>query len=440
MNNQDVGLDRLFASAREQAPEYTFDETKKQFLSSVVLAAGGVLATKGIISLFTKKWIIMMTIATMATSAAVVATTYSFSENEEPIHEAAPILTEWNEKQEEEPLIVEEEPIQEPIEETKLVFQTDGITETDEVEEVVRLKSSEIAKVPLFEDRLWYFTGPHCNDQAVVIDLQYPPDSLKENKEGLQVRRYIVTQETTKEELEQIKAEAEKVGIKFSYTADFEDGKLSELSVSMHLKYKDGGDKGDMSYTMTADKIKKKDEIEIGWMENDKNQARRLGTKGNGCGTSHSGCNTHSHSGSQSNCHSGNHSHSDTHSHSHSHSDSLYNSAFQEFEMAMEEFQFSMHQFQENMQNGMNDFNFNMEQDSAGTYAFSISCGDYFNTFDFEFPEIPEVPEFDEELLEELEQKLEELKEKLDVIEEELEELEEENDVDVDVDADIDEK
>ena len=150
MNNQDVGLDQLFASARSQAPEYGFEETKKQFLGSVVLAAGGVLATKGIISLFTKKWIIMMTIATMATSAAVVVSTYSFTENEPPVEETIPAITEELQEDKEEPveeetLIVEMEEVGEPTEipdltpeEVKEILLDQGMI--DETQDVVNGK------------------------------------------------------------------------------------------------------------------------------------------------------------------------------------------------------------------------------------------------------------------------------------------------------------
>ena len=55
MNNQDVGLDQLFATARQQTTEHSFEATKKQFLGSFVIASSGVLATKWIISLITKK-------------------------------------------------------------------------------------------------------------------------------------------------------------------------------------------------------------------------------------------------------------------------------------------------------------------------------------------------------------------------------------------------
>ncbi|MFD1553425.1 hypothetical protein DNU06_07075 [Putridiphycobacter roseus] len=69
-------LDNLFDSARNAAPEYTFKETKKAFLSAAVIGAA-VLGLKTITSsiLKTKFFIMTITTATIITSAVVIYNT-----------------------------------------------------------------------------------------------------------------------------------------------------------------------------------------------------------------------------------------------------------------------------------------------------------------------------------------------------------------------------
>src|SRR5690606_23485633 len=125
--------------------------------------------------------------------------------------------------EEQSPELLEEQ----PDEETYQVQMNEPVPEGEEEimeEEVVVTEEIVLPEYPL----VW----------------NYPPDSTekKKNKKD-RVRfiayseRFVVTQNTTEEDLEEIKQQAEEAGIKFSYTADYKKGKLDHLNINMSLSY-----------------------------------------------------------------------------------------------------------------------------------------------------------------------------------------------------------
>lgn len=388
MNNQNVELDQLFAIAREQAPETSFEEIKKRFLGTAVLAAGGVLATKGIIHLFTKKWIIMMTIITLATSAAIVASTFTYGEhdNQKPIVSTPiPIETQEHEKTPvEEPMEITENQFVEEIQPTPNSLVGDTATEPNETNEHIEVGE------PIL-------TWSGCKNWSVA-----PPDSLKKEEKKIipYTERFIVTQSTTEEELELIKQQAEDAGIVYSYKAKYIKDKLDELKISMSLNFSDGERNSNMTETREITDISKKDKIVIAWIENPEGKAMIIGDKDDW------------------DCDVGDR---------------------EDFEEYMKEFEVCMKEFEESMRE-FDQMNFAFVTDS-GAYVFNMDCGDWENDFDIIIPTAPEIPELEmdleikefeeqleeleeinEEMIEEIEEKIEELEEKLEEMEERLEE------------------
>jgi hypothetical protein len=86
------------------------------------------------------------------------------------------------------------------------------------------------------------------------------PDFLANDEIRSYAERFEINQNTSKEELEKIKAAAESDGIEFGYTSKFNGDRLSKLSLNLNLDNKDEGRKqslktdldvdGEFSYTL----------------------------------------------------------------------------------------------------------------------------------------------------------------------------------------------
>mgnify|MGYP002620850096 CR=1 FL=1 len=384
MNNQNVELDQLFARAREQAPEISFEDTKKRFLGSLVLAAGGTLATKGIIHLFTKKWIIMMTIITVATSAAIVAGTISYGDD----NNNEPIVTKIIPPVE----LKDDEPVIEPEPEQEVVQPMEYQEDTTPNNIVEKLPQNDTEQISIGEPIVNWNS---CKEYAFV-----PPDSLEKKKEKIipYSERFVVTQNTTKDQLEEIKQEAENAGIAYDYTAEYKKGKLDQLTISMSLTYENGDRNANMNETRTITDITKKDKIVIAWIEDQEGKAMIIGDEDDwDCDFDLGDMEE-------------------------------YEEYMKDFEKCMQEFEMSMKE--------LDQINYAFV-DESGVYVFNSDCNSWCNDMEIVMPEMPELPELEIQLeLEQLEEELEELdelndemieeiEEKMEVLEEKLEELEE---------------
>ena len=82
MNLSNNELDQLFETVRKEKPVASYEETQRAFIAATIATAGGVLATKGLLKLFTfKQWIMMTSVLSAATVGTLLVTTSAAPEN-----------------------------------------------------------------------------------------------------------------------------------------------------------------------------------------------------------------------------------------------------------------------------------------------------------------------------------------------------------------------
>ncbi|UKN02310.1 hypothetical protein K6119_02095 [Paracrocinitomix mangrovi] len=223
--NEEQKLDQLFALAREQAPEVSFDETKKRFLGAAVLAAGGVLATKGIIKLLTtKKWIIMISGITVITSGAVVATSL-MSSGEEIVAENR--LIENNNLVTS--VLTDSVAIEEQMVEEQMVNKEDTFVYTPNNAFVAPVDITELEVIAL---------APQHQEIPMIAFVDDDTNKVVKAKDEDYTNKYVITRKTTEAEFDAIKKSAEEAGIDFSYSVKSSDDRLDKFSIHMKMKHK----------------------------------------------------------------------------------------------------------------------------------------------------------------------------------------------------------
>jgi hypothetical protein len=259
MINQNIDLDQFFAEARMQEPTSSFEETSTRFLSSLVFASGGVLATKSILQLFTKKWIMMTTLISIATTAAIIGGTLAFGEPEQAQNSN---ITQF---------IQEEEDVQaseEGIEDDNALMP---VTK-DKIQEI--LEQNGVAEEMIDVEEVMSYIDANG---LLLIPEDTTKSDLKEKDESVKIvpyaERFLITENTKKEDLEKIKKSAEDAGIVFDYKAKFKNDKLKELSLNMILNKegKEGSSKWVQTYN--ADDFDDETEIIIAWTEDESGKA-----------------------------------------------------------------------------------------------------------------------------------------------------------------------
>ncbi|MFK7786289.1 MAG: hypothetical protein AB8B56_14310, partial [Crocinitomicaceae bacterium] len=91
-------------------------------------------------------------------------------------------------------------------------------------------------------------------------------NTISEGDTGTE-HRFEITEKTTKEELENIKEQAEKAGIKMTYTARIKKNIIQRLSMTWILNTEDG--KSNCQVSLNGDEF----EVEVGWKENEEGKA-----------------------------------------------------------------------------------------------------------------------------------------------------------------------
>lgn len=255
MNINDERLDQLFCRAREENPVAQFDETRKAFMLATVTAAGGVLATKGILKLLTvKKWIIMFsTVSVISMGALIVGlnlnSTNQFPDADNATEPRATVITERiNPK------------------ETDLDLaprKTDTFPDQNqcdlEMETLALLPSIALPEVE--KDSF-----PQKREEEAKLTQSITPYTM----------RFDVTEKTTKEEFESIKKKAEAAGIMFHYKAHYKNDKITRLTIKVKDE-KDGKStqhitsnmnvSGDFSYTLAWNKLDEGKAADLFWGE-----------------------------------------------------------------------------------------------------------------------------------------------------------------------------
>lgn len=339
MSFSDENLAELFSQARNQKPVASLDETKKAFVTATVVAAGGVLATKGLLHLLTaKKWIIMLSTITIITTGTLIV---SLSPNPEEAAENAPSsnnsIAAIDQSQPENEVPVDASPYLEPgipiviaeddpyniiEDEPNLLNAADCNTNDSEnrVASVGQLNVSStfspnadgINDLLLFSYLTEDIEAFHCvilNRWGVVVaelnDINLGWDGISKDgtvcntgtyfykyeattasggileghgstqltdsnrKIKSYSQRFEITENTTKADFENIKKDAEKDGIDFTYKAKYNNGKLTKLRLELKIPAKENGES---KYVMTSLKIEGGFNYTVAWENSEDGQ------------------------------------------------------------------------------------------------------------------------------------------------------------------------
>lgn len=245
MNLSNNELDQLFENVRQEKPVASFNETQRAFLAATIASAGGVLATKGLLKIFTfKQWIIMISVL----SAATVGTLLVGMSNA--------------------PVKVDKKHIASAEMPKKEISITEVEKEKNEPESVVKEMTPLETITASFEAIL-------VPENGVVFG---------EKKEPIQVRAYLlddgsykfvytITPETTEEDLKKMQQEAKDSGFELKYSPSFTNDKLVSLSLEI-TQEKENGTTQNIHVTdidLTEDK-----EYRIAWDVDDEGQATTI--------------------------------------------------------------------------------------------------------------------------------------------------------------------
>lgn len=369
-------MEQLFSKARIESPETTFELTKKQFMASLVLAAGGVLATKGILQLFTKKWIIMTTISLIAT-VGVVATAVYFSDttaqeqfSDQPNSNELALMSADDENK-----------VEVPFQDASEVMTSEGMQDVSPlryspVHQVERQQSRENSLLASYDDTL--------KDKS--------KDRVKIKAYG---QRFEITRRTKKADLEQIKNDAIAAGIIFSYEVEYVDDLITVFSMDMELESE--GDNQHMTQAIMFDEDDDPDDAwVVEWKTDEDGKAIRVGASDD--------------------------------------PNFDFEDYMNDFELGMQEFEIGMQAFEIEMAE-LENIRFDSPEDSVNYQEFMQSFsvwGDSFELnlpsmdgFEFDFTELEESLKVLENLNEEI---LEELNVHLELLQLELEEMHKELD------------
>lgn len=236
-NMTDENLEHLFSQARSQDPVAAFDETKRAFLTATVVAAGGTLATKGLLKLLTaKKWIIMMSTVSIITTSAIIATVAFQPGIESPTPNNPTMVTTPGEKQQEE-----------------LVMEESTVYHEGEEEEIMPIVIDEDATVQLDEEELVAEYATDRNKPASNVNITSgsgsSPYQLVQAGEKIKPysQRFLITESTTEAELETMKADAAEAGIDMTYKVRYKKDKITKLDLTMKVEdEKDGSSHNQM--------------------------------------------------------------------------------------------------------------------------------------------------------------------------------------------------
>lgn len=257
MNMNEQQLDQLFEQARTEEPQVSYEDTKRMFITASIVTLGGVLATKGLLKLLTiKKGIIMFSAISMLTTASIVAVTL-----------ALPSTKTTNKNSSNEQSNTQLSQIDQPVnkiavDEKVRLKHINNLEESTKVkqEDLILIDNRKIDKINLY---------PQYNGTlAAIKPAKQNQIQIALNEIEPYSKRFVITNQTTHEELEQIKKNAEQAGAKFDYTAKYRNNKLSKFYFKLEI-----GEKGNTSEKIQVieGNIKADEEFEyvIGWSEDE---------------------------------------------------------------------------------------------------------------------------------------------------------------------------
>ncbi len=259
-------MDKLFEQASRIETEVSFEDTKQAFMKSLILSAGGVLATKGVLKLLTtKKWLIMISAITTISTASVVAVMSFVPNDKEPIEASQVITTNASDDQN----IIQEEFVIEPLSELGENFQMEEDGVEDSNSDIIIFESEDFdptADFIIYEE--------FDNDDTSHIEFDANGNIAKTKKIIPYAERFEITSNTTEDELRAMQTKAEEAGIKFNYKAKIKNNKLQRISIQAKIDQRNN----QQSMSITSDDLKDSDApVVFGWFEDDKGNANEMG-------------------------------------------------------------------------------------------------------------------------------------------------------------------
>lgn len=209
MNLSDSQLDQLFEGVRKEKPVVSYEETRRAFLKATVLAAGGTLATKSILKLFNiKQWIMMISVLSVLTAGTLLVTL-----NSSPVESGREMSNKLAPKEE--------------------------IETTNEQTEKEKSTHKQIAELQKLNSKL---TTLNPEPLEIFIEPGKPPVEVRAylRSDGSYHFVYVITSETTPEDLKELQEKAKAAGIELICEPDFSDNKLRHLSMSIIQKTENG--------------------------------------------------------------------------------------------------------------------------------------------------------------------------------------------------------
>ncbi len=245
MNLSNNELDQLFENVRQEKPVASFEETQRTFVAATIATAGGVLATKALLKMFTfKQWIMIISVLSAATVGTLLVGISS-----------APITV--DEKQ-----VAAEALPKKEIALTEVKEKADSPEE--KMEKLTPLKSLTASIGDLLTEK----KGTVSNRSIQPLQLiAYQLD------DGSYKFVYKITQNTTREDLNRMQEEAKDAGFALKYDASFNDNNLETLSLEI-VQEKANGTKQNI-HISDIDLTEEK-EYKIAWNVDDDGQATTI--------------------------------------------------------------------------------------------------------------------------------------------------------------------
>ncbi|MCR9173139.1 MAG: hypothetical protein NXI10_11630 [bacterium] len=237
MNLSNSELDQLFENVRKEKPVATFEETQRTFIAATIASAGGVLATKSLLKLFTfKQWIIMISVLSAATVGTLLVTLTASTEK------ASSSLSEnevnSNNKKE--------------------IIQSDAVIAENAAERTAIIKLDEAHP-----------------EMQIVTQKGKPPIMVRAYllDDGTYHFEYFITQETSEEDLKKLQAEAKAAGFELKYEPTFESDKLMRLNLQI-VQIKENGQRQNIQISDID--LKESSNYKVAWNVDDNGTATSI--------------------------------------------------------------------------------------------------------------------------------------------------------------------
>ncbi|XOV67373.1 MAG: hypothetical protein ACFHU9_17290 [Fluviicola sp.] len=249
MNLSNNELDQLFESVRKEKPVASFEETQRAFVAATIASAGGVLATKSLLKLFTfKQWIIMISVLSAATVGTLLITMPST-----PDRHIEKVLNGENPAKE----IPSDSPSENKLNAKEVSLQTsEELISSNVLSEKSRVKTI-------------------LQTRKIVTQLGKPPALVKAyvTDDGNYHFEYIITPETSEAQLKELQQKAKEAGFELKYEPTFKEGKLVRLTLHIVQQQKNGQQQ---DIRISAIDLEKNHEYKVAWNVDEEGDATTI--------------------------------------------------------------------------------------------------------------------------------------------------------------------